>query len=177
MLQDEEQDGDVDDRGDGDHQVVCPFCQKKFKHKKSLVKHLDYRCKSLPAIDILTAERRVPPVPPTRLKVDPELDDLLSTVDSNYVRWRLAQVMGVCQQSSFPVLFNYRFPGSKTSRVPALCPTSNPYSVLCNILLDARENYQVEEIAMSKGMVIVNSDGTEFEVRRHLKPLNNGATD
>ena len=31
-------------------------------------------------------------------------------MDSNYVRWRLTQVMGVSQQSSFPVLFNYRFP-------------------------------------------------------------------
>ena len=120
-------------------------------------------------------EKTPPPsrrVLPEKVKVDKEIDGLLSSINCQYVKWRLAQKLGVTSKSTFPILFNYRFPGSTTSELSSLCPTRNSYEVLCSILIDARANHQVNQIAMSKAILIVKPDGSEVDVSKWLKPLN-----
>ena len=40
------------------------------------------------------------------------------------------------------------------------------------MLLDARDNYMVEQVVMDKNIVEVDTDGTEFDVSKYLRPLN-----
>ena len=160
--------------GDQQHLLQCPHCHKRFTQKKGLLKHINFHCKFkvLPASqDILPSPRRVT-TPPVKLRHDKELDGLLATISSPYVRWRLAKEMCVVQQTAYPILFNYRFPGSKSSELSSLCPTSDPYLALYKILRDGKMNYQVEEISVSKDLVIVTASGKEINVSQHLKPLN-----
>ena len=157
--------------------LECPQCGMVFKHQRSLNYHINYRCsKNQPeGKDVLATRTRrgKPSAPPSvKVQVDGEADDLLSKVDSAYSKWRLAQRLGVCQHSVYPILFKYHYPGSKASRLAEICPTSNPYNILTKVLLDARDNYKVEQVAMDKNMVIVDTDGEEFDVSKYLRPLN-----
>ena len=63
------------------------------------------------------------------------------------VRWRLAQVLDVSQQSTYSILFHYRFPGIKTSPLSSIyiCSTNNPCIVLENVLEDAWKSFRVEK--------------------------------
>jgi hypothetical protein len=166
------QEDDADQETDGPG-FKCPNCHQQFKHKRSLSKHLNNNsCKHIPGPEILDTPRRAPKASPVKVKVDLEVDGLLATINSPYVTWRLAQRLGVTQQFTYPILFNYRFPGSKTSGLCSICPTRDPYDVLCNVLIDARSSRQVNQIAMNKNVVIVDTDGSEVDVSKWLRPLN-----
>ena len=91
----------------------------------------------------------------------------------------MCQVLSVSQQETYPILFNYRFPGSKSSLLSTLCPTgaptgslSNPHTILYNVLIDGKMNHQVNQVEMPKNIVMVEPDGSEVNVSRWLKPLN-----
>ena len=175
MLQDTSEDSDL---------WQCPNCHKSFLHEKSLLRHLDYTCKEIPKPEILSSPRvrPLPPVPPEppvpsvpevpgyQVTANEELNSLLATIDSDYVKWRLAQVLGVAQADTYPILFCYRFKGSKSTALSSLCPTTNPYTVLYNVLIDARSNHQVEQVSMPKNTVVVQADGREVNVTKWLKP-------
>ena len=166
MLQEDDPDGYPENSG-----FECPKCHQSFSRKSSLDRHLSYRC-SMPAETTFPPPRRAPQVPPEKVKVDKEVDGLLASINCQYVKWRLAQKLGVTNLSTFPILFNYRFKGSKTSELSSLCPTRNSYEVLCSILIDARANHEVNQIAISKAIVIEKQDGSEVDVSQWLKPLN-----
>ena len=57
----------------------CPKCNKTFKRKSSLARHLEYTCKQLPGEVVLTSPR-VPTVAPpasVQIVIDEELGNLL----------------------------------------------------------------------------------------------------
>ena len=93
MPQDEpsEDSGNAESESNTSSTFVCPNCQESFSSKRSLARHMDFTCKSIPLPEILSEPRIVLPDPPplTQLRVDPELDNLLATVDHDYVRWRI----------------------------------------------------------------------------------------
>ena len=66
----------------------CPKCHQTFKHRRSLDKHVDFTCKKKKSQDVLMTPRVTPvtPVPVTMVRIDTELDGLLATIDSDYVR-------------------------------------------------------------------------------------------
>ena len=135
----------------------CPRCNKTFKRKSSLARHLEYTCKELPGEVVLTSPRVPTVAAPTSVEigVDEELDNLLGTIESDYARWRLSLALRVSQKSTFPVLFSFRFPGAKDSPLSSLCPTSDPNTVMYNVLTDARINFQIEKIVMPKVVTMV----------------------
>ena len=150
--------------------LQCPDCLQIFSSKRVLQRHQDYRCKKKILPEILPSPR-VPQSPlPTKIKVSLELDNLLASVDHDYVRWRLAQELGVAQTSTYPILFSYSFPLSSDSALSSVCPTSDSYVTLHNILIDAKQNFQVDKISMDKNIVVVHSDGTEENISKWLKP-------
>ena len=84
----------------------------------------------------------------------------------------------ITQCTTFPVLFCYRFKKSRNSALASLCPTSDPYTTLYNILIDAKQNFQVNQISIDKNVVVVHSDGSEEDVSKWLKPSReNNRTD
>ena len=127
----------------------CPKCHQIFKHLKGLRKHIAYICKAEPP-DILVLDfpriPHVPVVPVTKVTHSKELNGLLSTVESSYVRWRLSQALGVTHSDTYPILFNYRYRFSKSSVVSRCCQTSQPYEAMYNVLIDAKQNHQVGKI-------------------------------
>ena len=147
----------------------CPDCLKIFTRKSSLNRHMNSACTEILKPEIFTSPRIILPCV-SKLTVNPELETLLSTVQSDYARWRLSQVLGVPQSTSFPVLFSYRFNNSRSSVLSSICPTSDPYTTLYNILIDAKQNYEVYEISIDKNLVVVHSDGSEQNVSKWLKP-------
>jgi uncharacterized C2H2 Zn-finger protein len=167
------------DKGDleedpGDSGYKCPLCLMILSSKASYARHVNFTCKKKKqGSDILTT-KRVSPVPATQVQVDKELDGLLANVPSPYTRWRLAQVLGVTQQETYPVLWHYSFPGSRTSMVSSYCPTSDPSDVMFNILSDARTNYDIEKIVMQNSVEVIGPDGTKVNVSKWLKPLGEG---
>ena len=172
MLQDDPSEDSGNPEPDSSPAFQCPDCLQTFKRKHSLERHISYTCKKIPQPDILSSPRV--PIPPkvcvSKLTVDAELDTLLATVDSDYARWRLSQVLGVPQSTTFPILFCYRFNNSKLSALSNVCPTSDPYTTLYNVLIDAKLNFQVEQISIDKNVTIVHSDGSEENVSKWLKP-------
>ena len=112
-------------------------------------------------------------VPVVVVRPDQELNDLLGTVESDYVRWRLAKELGVAQQSTYPVLFNFRFPGSKNSTISSVCATSEPNTVMYNVLTDARINFQIDRIVMPKNVRLIDHDGAKVDISKFLTPVNN----
>ena len=168
----QQDDGQLQEANDTEWQ--CPSCQETFKQKRSLVKHISFICKKQLSPEILTSARVTPPIPPTvtKVNVDKEANDLLAAIDSDYVKFRLAQRLGVTQEDSFPILYHFRFNGSKASSLCSICPTSEPYNVLYNVLIDARINYQVDTVSMPKNLVIVQPDGSEVDVSQWLRPSN-----
>ena len=179
MHQDEDDAPDISDRKDDKIKFFCPKCQKKFSQKKNQVRHTDFYCKKeLGGQDDLTLTSPrvspVPQVPVTELKVDQECDGLLANVEGDYSRWRLSQVLGVTQHSTYPILFNYRVPGANTSCLSTCCPTTDPQSVMLSVLLDARANHDVEQIAMPKNVVVIHPNGSKVNVSKWLMPLNSG---
>ena len=179
MHQDEDDAPDISDSKDDEIEFFCPKCQKKFSQKKNQVRHTDFYCKKeLGGQDDLTLTSPrvspVPQVPVTELKVDQECDGLLANVEGDYSRWRLSQVLGVTQHSTYPILFNYRVPGANTSCLSTCCPTTDPQSVMLSVLLDARANHDVEQIAMPKNVVVIHPNGSKVNVSKWLMPLNSG---
>ena len=175
----EEKDGERFDQADSEESVLlqCPNCQKSFSQRRSLLRHINNSCKKHPPDPGPHASGpRLPPralVKAAELHCDEELNSLLAAIDSDYVRWRLAQKLGIAQQSSYPILFNCRFPGSKTSSLSLICPTSDPSTVMYNVLTDAKKNFQVDKITMPKNVTIIDPDGSHIEVSKWLKPVNN----
>ena len=148
--------------------LKCDKCGKVFNHLKGLKHHVLYTCKAIPG-PVIINEPRIRPnqLVAIRLTVNPELDSLLSTIDSDYVRWRLSLAAKVTQSDTFPVLFKYKRRGF----VSKCCPVSDPYKAMYNVLVDARNNYQVDKIEMPKKLVVVDSDGeTEMDVSEFLLP-------
>ena len=148
----------------------CPYCHQKFKHRQSHVRHVTSICKKLPGAEAVTGPR-VPAkvsVPVVEVRLDQELNDLLGTVESDYVRWRLAKELGVAQQSTYPVLFNFRFPGSKNSTISSVCATSEPNTVMYNVLTDARINFQIDRIVMPKNVRLIDHDGAQVDISKFL---------
>ena len=132
-----------------------------------------YSLLSLP--EILVSPRKVPLVT-TQLTHNKEVDSLLGTINSDYVKFRLAQLLGVTQSETHPILFNYKWKGSRDSLVSNCCHTSDPYKAMYNVLIDARNNYNVDSIEMPKKIVIVDSDSeTEIEVSKYLLPTRQNA--
>ena len=154
---------------------TCPKCQRTFKNLKHLKYHIEYSCPALSAPDILVSPRRAP-LSATKLTHNREVDSLLGTINSDYVKFRLAQLFGVTQSETHPILFNYKWKGSRDSLVSKCCPTSDPYVAMYNVLIDAKNNYNVDSIEMPKKIVIVDSDSeTEFEVSKYLVPTRQNA--
>ena len=172
MLQDDPSEDSGNPEPDSSPAFQCPDCLQTFKTKRSLDRHISFTCKKLPQPDILTSPRvpLSPEVCASRLTVNSELDTLLASVDSDYARWRLSQVLGVPQSTTFPILFCYRFNNSKSSALSHVCPTSDPYTTLYNVLIDAKLNFQVEQISIDKNVIIVHQDGSEENVSKWLKP-------
>ena len=156
-----------------DAEFECPACHKKFTEKRTLERHVNFRCKQISASDSESNSglrvSSLSPVIVTKLTHNEEIDNLLSTIDSDYVKFRLAQLLGVTQTETQPILFGYKFPGSRTSAVTSLCPTIDPYISLYNVLIDGRNNHQVNEITMPKNLVIKHEDGEE-NVSKWLNP-------
>ena len=165
----------MNEGGEGD-EFKCPHCYKEYTTKKSLDRHLNYWCKKLSRQDVDLASSRVPPRCQNHVAevtIDQEVDDLLATVEHPYARWRLAQKLSVCQQSSYPILFNYRFKGSKSSPLSSVCPTSDSCNVMQNVLIDAKNNFEVNKISMPKLVRVMDPDGSKVDVSKWLKPVNN----
>ena len=93
-----------------------------------------------------------------------------STLKFYSVRWKLSQELGVTQSTTYPVVFGYRFNNSKASSLASVCPTSDSYTILYNILIDARQNFQVQQISIDKNMAVVYPDGIEQDISKWLKP-------
>ena len=151
----------------------CPKCGKVFQHQKGYKRHLAYTC-PLRDTPVILDSPRVTRVPVTKVTYDKELDSILASVEHPYARWRLAKAAGVTQCDTFPILFKYDFKGSKSSKVSRCCPTSTPYDVMSDVLVDAKNNFQVEKIEMPKRIVIVDGD-SEFEVSKYLLPTRQEA--
>ena len=83
-------------------------------------------------------------------------------------------MLGVTQQETYPVLWHYSFPGSRTSMVSSCCSTSDPSDVMFNILSDARTNYDIDKIEMQNSVEVIGPDGTKVNVSKWLKPLGEG---
>ena len=125
----------------------CPYCHCSFKHERSLKKHITWTCKKVPSEGVDPAPRR-PAVAPIKVKVDKEVEkevEMLATVGI-YARFRLSQLLGVTNKSTYPILSDYRFPGSSSSEIAALCPTKSTFDALIDILIDARDNHNVHRL-------------------------------
>ena len=173
----------ADTKGIGDRDTVfeCPYCQKTFRHKKGLDKHINWSCKKVPSSEPETVSGprvvRPPQAPVVQVRVDHELNHLLAGVESEYVRWRVAQKLGICQESTFPVLFDYRFPGSKKSPISKVCPTSDPIEVMRSVLKDAHERFKVDKVSMPKLVSITDlDDGSSVDVSKWLRPAQRKLT-
>ena len=118
----------------------------------------------------MIASPRKSPVPEILLKVDEELNSLLDNVESDYARWRLAQIMGVTQKTTHPIQFNYHFPGSKASFLHNCCPTSDPHIAMFNVLIDAKTNHDIEHISMPKKLVVIDRNGSKVDASKWLAP-------
>ena len=96
----------------------------------------------------------------------------MTTVDSNYARWRLAQILGVTEAHTYPVLFQYRFPGSKASSLSTRLPTSDPMQLMVNVLVDAKTNFGIDEVFMNKNSVVIEPNGSRTNIAK-LSPSPN----
>ena len=149
----------------------CPNCDLEFKQEKNLNRHVLYRCKALTPPQIPDSPR-IPPRPPlavTKVTHNHELDVLLATIGSPYARWRLSQVLGVTQIQTYPILFKYQYRGSRSSSVSKCCPTSDPYVTMYDVLVDARDNHNVDSIEMPKSVVVIDEE-SETDVSKFLLP-------
>ena len=175
------QDNDADDileKDDNEEEFKCPHCYKICTKKRSLDRHVSNACKALKGQDFtLPPCRRVLPVPvpvATELRVDKELDGLLANVTSEYTRWRLAQVLGVTQQNTYPILYNYHFPCSRSSFLSLSCPTSDPQNVMVNVLMDAKINFDIEQVSIPKHVVVIGPHGSKIDATKWIKPVCSG---
>ena len=148
--------------------LKCEKCGKVFKHVKGYKHHITYTCKFLSGPEIMNEPRiGQSQLDTIKLTCNQELDRLLSTLDSDYVRWRLSLAAKVTQSDTFPILFKYQRRGF----VSMCCPVSDPYKVMYNVLIDAKNNYQVDKIEMPKKLVIIDSNvDTEVDVSEFLLP-------
>ena len=151
-----------------DEAFKCPQCDQVFKQKRTLTRHILYRCKVLDPSKVLDSPR-IAPLANTKVTHKHELNDLLATVGSHYARWRLSQVLGVTQTQTYPILFKYQFRGSRASVVSKCGPTSDPYVTMYDVLVDALDNHDVEKIEMPKKVVVVD-DEIETDVSKFLLP-------
>ena len=151
---------------------VCPNCSIPFKHKSSMIKHIDHnRCEALKVKEPEPASaRKNKRSPRVQLRVDTEVSDLLNAIPSDYVRWRVSQLLGVAQVSCHPILFGYTSKGAMSK----YCPTTDPTSVMVGVLTDAYTNFNISELVMPKHLVIVDEAGVETDVSKWLKPSNVG---
>ena len=170
MHQDNDDAPDIPEKDDDENKFVCPNCSQVFKQRSSLVRHMDNTCKNRIGPDLMIASPRKSPVPEILLKVDEELNSLLDNVESDYARWRLAQIMGVTQKTTYPILFNYHFPGSKASFLHNCCPTSDPHIAMFNVLIDAKTNHDIEHISMPKKLVVIDRNGSKVDASKWLAP-------
>ena len=146
----------------------CPNCDRKFKEERTLKRHVLYRCKALTPPQILDSPR-IAPLAVTKVTHNNELDDRLATIGSQYARWRLSQVLGVTQTQTYPILFKYQYRGSRSSVVSKCCPTSDPYVTMYDVLVDARDNHNVDSIEMPKSVVVIDEE-SETDVSSFLLP-------
>ena len=90
MPQDEpsEDSGNAESESDTSSAFLCPNCNKSFTSKRALARHMDFTCTMIRSPEIVSEPRTVAPDPPslTKLRVDPEIDNLLATIDHDYVR-------------------------------------------------------------------------------------------
>ena len=166
-------DSDQEDVCDGGL-LNCPKCSMPFKHKRSLAHHIDYRCKADKLNNILTETRRPSKIPATEIRVDSEADHLLDTVDSPYAQWRLSQLLGVTQRYRYPIVFHHNYPGSKSSMLSMHCPTTDPVNIMVGILVDAKNNFDIEEITMPSNAVVIGPNGVTTDISKGLLPSNFG---
>ena len=99
-------------------EFVCIQCNKSFTTSRALERHKSFTCKGQVKVceELLVPRVQVPPDPELELvHYDDELDGLLASVGSDYTRWRLSQVLKVTQRDTYPVLWNYKYPGSRSS--------------------------------------------------------------
>ena len=72
-------------------ELHCPYCERTFRHRKSLIYHVDYRCKERSDDNATptTGRRRPVAAPVLKLKilVDEEADKILESIESGYARW------------------------------------------------------------------------------------------
>ena len=129
----------------------CDVCGEGFSSKRSLIRHKEYRCKGVLNLDVnlVDGPRLKPPDPPLTLTVNSELESLLNSIDSDYVKWRLSLELKVTSET-FPVLFGYRFKNSKSSKLASVCELSDPYLKMYNILVDAHKNFHIKKFVMPK---------------------------
>ena len=167
---------DTSENDQDESKFQCPYCKEMFKHKKSLDRHVTWNCKQKepPDPDIQTPSRRnqklVPEV--TELKVDKEIEGLLANINSDYTRWRLAQIMGVTQRSTYPILHNHHYPGSKSSFLTSCCPTREPDKVMVDVLNDAYETFNIKSVTMPKNIVVIDpNDGSKVDATKFIKPV------
>ena len=161
-----------------DQSLQCQSCHQSFTTLPNLNRHISFRCKSKqsPTSEEVGSRRPKKTKEKKVIKVDKELNDLLDTINSEYVKWRLAQVIGVTQRSVYPLLFHHSYPGSRASFLASVCPTENTCEKLFEILKDAA-NFKVDKLRISKNCVVVDCDGKEHIVDKYLTPSNSATED